>query len=416
MSTATMSPDAAPERGAGSSQPRPHIAVLCRELAGGGSVPFVALRQAQELTRFARVTLLSDSFPERTAPGLARHQVAHAHFRFLRRFSHVPRELAFAWSAKRCLFNLQEHGEQIDFVHCHAHILIPVAAASLRRRFGVPCGLVAHGDVFSSPRGTYDWRLSRLYQWAIPRGYAQADLVVAISPHMRDRAVACGADPLRVELVPNGIGIEEIGLDPSASITATSNVGLAAGPRLLRLLFVGSLTRRKGVDVLLRAAGILKDAQIPLALAVVGEGPARRDLEEYVAANGLAREVTFHGSLRRGDLGRWYRWTDVTCVPSLEDPLPTVVLESLIAGTPVVGSTVGGIPFMVQPGVNGLLIAPQDPGALASALKRVYTEPDFVMRLRLASVASVSSRFSWERNGETLASAITRIIGTSKTS
>ena len=98
------------------TQRRLHVAVICRELGGRGSVQAVALRQAQELGRYARVTLLSDSFPDNTDPCLLRHLVTPANFSFLRRFSHVPRELAFAFAVKRCLYRLQEQGAEFRFL------------------------------------------------------------------------------------------------------------------------------------------------------------------------------------------------------------------------------------------------------------------------------------------------------------
>ena len=93
----------------------------------------------------------------------------------------------------------------------------------------------------------------------------------------------------------------------------------------------------------------------------------RPELERLIAAYDLANEVILHGSVSREDLGNWYRWADVTCVPSTDEPLGMVVLESLVAGTPIVGSAVGGIPFVVQEEVNGLLVPPRDPDALAEA-------------------------------------------------
>jgi glycosyltransferase involved in cell wall biosynthesis len=116
------------------------------------------------------------------------------------------------------------------------------------------------------------------------------------------------------------------------------------------------------------------------------------------------------GRQPRGELGERYRWADVTCVPSLQDVLPTVVLESLIAGTPVVGSAVGGIPSMVQTDVNGLLVSPGDAGTLASALRRLQDQPEFLRQLKRASLPSVVPRFSWTRNGEDLMRAIRRLV------
>jgi hypothetical protein len=117
---------------------RLRIAVICRELGGRGSVPTVAIRQAQELGRYARVTLLSDSFPDNTDSSLFRHLVTPANLSCLRGFSHVPRELAFAIAVKCGLFRLQEQGAELDFVHCHGHSLVAIAASSFRRRFRGP--------------------------------------------------------------------------------------------------------------------------------------------------------------------------------------------------------------------------------------------------------------------------------------
>src|SRR5262249_4681431 len=230
------------------TQHRLHVAVICRELGGQGSVAAIALRQAQELGCHARVTLISDSFPDSVGPCLIRHLVTPMNFSLLRRFSHVPRELAFAFAVKSSLRGLQEQGAELDFLHCHAHSLIAIATSGLKRDFNVPCGLVAHGDVFSSPSGTYDWRLTKFFKWAIPRGYARADLVVALSPFMRERAIACGADPRKVEIIPNGIEIGEIGLDSPGSHRSSAKASITVEGGSLKLLFVGTLNQRKGID------------------------------------------------------------------------------------------------------------------------------------------------------------------------
>src|SRR5262245_28782172 len=393
------------------TQRRLRIAVICPGLGGMGSVPAVALRQAQELGRYASVTLLSDSFPDNTDPCLLRHLIAPANLTFLRRFSHVPRELAFAVAAKRCLYWLQDEGAELDFLLCHGHSLIAFATSSFKKHFKVPCGLVAHGDIFSSPRGTYDWRMTKFLKWVIPRGYAQADLIVALSPFMRERAIACGAHPNKVEIIPNGIEIGEIGLEPSGSVRRSAKNSSTIVGESLKLLFVGTLNQRKGVDVLVRAAKKLKDKDIRFSLAMVGTGPLRAELEQLIAAYNLSNEVILHGSVSRGDLGNWYRWADVTCVPSIDEPLGVVVLESLLAGTPIVGSAVGGIPFMVQEEVNGLLVPPSDPDALASALARLSRQPALLRQLKQASVPSAFPRFSWERNGQDLIRAIGMTVG-----
>ncbi len=82
----------------------------------------------------------------------------------------------------------------------------------------MPCGVVAHGDVFSSAPGTYDWRVTRFYKAVIPRAHAQADSGVALSPFMRERAIALGASAERVVTIPNGVDAAELGLDEAPTI------------------------------------------------------------------------------------------------------------------------------------------------------------------------------------------------------
>jgi glycosyltransferase involved in cell wall biosynthesis len=246
--------------------------------------------------------------------------------------------------------------------------------------------------------------MTKFFQWAIPRGYAQADLIVALSPFMRERAIACGADPSKLKIIPNGIEIDEIGLELPPLLR--SDASIAVGGCALKLLFVGTLNQRKGIDILLRAAKRLKDEDIRFFLRIVGSGPLRSELDRLIGAYGISNDVALHGSVSRGELGKLYQWADVTCVPSIDDPLPTVVLESLVAGTPIVGSEVGGIPFMVHAEVNGLLVPPADPDALASAIARIRRQPALLRQLKQASAPSVFPRFSWEHNGKDLIQAI----------
>src|SRR4029079_6031113 len=124
-------------------------------------------------------------------------------FRWLHRFGHVPREIAFARSAHRALALLhQSHG--LALVLCHGHPAAALAGVPLQKASKVPYGLVTHGDIFDRPKGTYDALLTQFYKSVTPKAYRNANFVVALSPHMRALALRRGAKERSVHVIPNG--------------------------------------------------------------------------------------------------------------------------------------------------------------------------------------------------------------------
>lgn len=165
-------------------------------------------------------------------------------------------------------------------------------------------------------------------------------------------------------------------------------VDLVAEPVLVVL---GRLHPNKGVDVLLRAAALLAPRHAGLQVLVAGDddagAPGERDrLKTMIAGSELARRVTFLGFADRADeviaRGRIY------VQPSRYEPQGLAILEAMAVGVPVVASAVGGIPEVVADGVNGLLVAPDDPAALADAIERLLSDPALGDRLRLAAFES----------------------------
>src|SRR6185436_16340970 len=142
----------------------------------------------------------------------------------------------------------------------------------------------------------------------------------------------------------------------------------------LRLLYVGRLSVEKGVEHLIDACAEVRHCGIAFELSVVGTGPLEQALKRRISVAGLGNCVRLLGALPRQSLGSHYRAADALCVPSLSEPLATVILESLVVGTPVIGTRVGGTPYIVEDGVNGLLVPAGDPSALARAIVRLARE------------------------------------------
>lgn len=382
---------------------RKRLAIVCPSCGGGGSVAGVALHQAQGLARGFHVDVISESFPSDLPEDVGKVTIRPKAFVWLRRFGHVPREIAFALAARRALTELRRAGG-LDFVLCHGHTVAALAAARLQARFDVPFGLVTHGDIFDRPKGTYDPWLTWFYQCVTPTAYRRADLVVALSPHMEQLALRGGAADQRVRLIPNGIDALDAGLAGPPELHAP------ASGEPIRILFVGRLSIEKGVDILLRACARLAGKDLRFALRVVGDGGLRTDLEQMARSLGISKQTRFLGTMRRADLGVEYAACHVVCVPSRSDPLPTVALEALAAGRPVVGTKVGGIPFAVRHEESGLLVAPEDDGELTDAFERLMGDSRLLVAMGQHAYEEAQRRFSWDHVIQQLSAAVSDTI------
>jgi L-malate glycosyltransferase len=152
----------------------------------------------------------------------------------------------------------------------------------------------------------------------------------------------------------------------------------------------------------LRAFALVRATHPQATLTVAGSGPLAADLKLLANELGVASAVTFAGRLDRDAMANLYRQADVCLNPSLADNMPNSVLEALACGVPVVSTKVGGVPFIVQDGVTALLVPPQDPNAMAQAVQRVLTEPQFRANLINAGLLEVQ-RYTWLRVAPLLA-------------
>ena len=151
-------------------------------------------------------------------------------------------------------------------------------------------------------------------------------------------------------------------------------------------VFTGRLSDEKGVDVAVRAAARLEGA----TLDVAGDGPARASLERLAAELGVADRVRFHGRLATDELGMLLRRAAVAVVPSRwYENQPLAVLEAFASGLPVVGTDLGGIPELIEPGVDGARVPADDPAALAAALAPLLGDPELAFTMGKVARAKV---------------------------
>jgi glycosyltransferase involved in cell wall biosynthesis len=154
-----------------------------------------------------------------------------------------------------------------------------------------------------------------------------------------------------------------------------------------RILSVGRLVPKKGHDLLIRAAAALREDGVSFELRLAGDGVEWPQLQRLVHELGVADRVTFLGPLTPAEVREELAAAAVFALGCRKMPdgdrdgLPNVVLEAMAAELPIVSTTMAGVSEAVQDGLSGLLVAPEDPGALAAALRRVLDDPALALAL-----------------------------------
>jgi glycosyltransferase involved in cell wall biosynthesis len=138
--------------------------------------------------------------------------------------------------------------------------------------------------------------------------------------------------------------------------------------------FVGRFTEQKGIDVLLCAVAALRDRHGAFRVWLVGDGPLRAQLEEHVLKEGLASQVQFLGF--RDDVSALLGAIDVFVLPSRYEALPVSVLEAMASGLPCVVTDVGDNAKLVEDGIAGMVVPPENSDALAMAMERLLGDPE----------------------------------------
>lgn len=282
-----------------------------------------------------------------------------------------------------------------DVIVFHSSTLAWPAIATARRAgarsvFVVQALIRDRIDQGANPYGRVT---TALYGASNHHALRHSDRVACVSEHMASVARAEGAAPQRIWVVPNPIELDRFAAGADAAATG------ADAERDIDVLFVGRLSREKGVDLLLEA---MRSIPGHPRLVIAGDGPLKAELEQQARQAGIAAE--FMGWIGPHDLPPLVARAHVQVVPSRSEPQGVVVIEALATGTPVIGARVGGIPEMVHDGETGWLVAPNDPAALRAAISDALTDRERVAAMRDPARRS-TEQFSVERLPDTLEAA-----------
>jgi glycosyltransferase involved in cell wall biosynthesis len=271
----------------------------------------------------------------------------------------------------------------ISYVHAHyAHDPTSVALA-LNLMSDVPYSFTAHAfDVHLTPRRELAFKMLR------------ARFIVTCTDSNRRYLAELGGSDVsgRVHCIYHGIASQPFPCGRTER----------AGPPLI--LAVGRLVEKKGFTHLVRACRILADRGRQFVCRVIGEGPLHQALEREIHELALADRVHLEGASVHERILEAYGEATAACLPCViaengdRDGIPNVLLEAMAAGVPVVSTSISAIPELIAPEINGLLVPPGEPAALADALVRLLDDAELRQRLGAAGRNTVQQRFDLTRN------------------
>ena len=294
-----------------------------------------------------------------------------------------------------------------QIVHCHTWYT-DMAGVIASQLWGVPYVLTIHSLEPLRP-----WKveqLGRAYHlsaWMERTAIEQADAIIAVSRETRE-------DVLRLfNVMPERVHVIHNGIDPVEYHRVAANDALArfgVDPAVPYVLFVGRITRQKGIIHLVQAiAQIDPTVQVVLCAGAPDTPEIGREMEAAIAAAARPGVIWVREPVPRSDVIQLYSHAAVFCCPSVYEPFGIINLEAMACETAVVASAVGGIPEVVVPEETGILVdprlrpgtfEPEDPAAfsaaLAAAINRVVRDPALQRRFGVAGRQRAVDHFSWD--------------------
>jgi glycosyltransferase involved in cell wall biosynthesis len=279
-----------------------------------------------------------------------------------------------------CLYFLFVHRRKYDIIHCHIlHGFQSMAAVLMQRLFRKKVIIkVASTGMLS------DFMMLRqsLFGSGMLRFLRRADCLVALCGQAVAEARAQGFSENRIAVIPNGVDASRFRPVPGREYSYT------------RIVYAGSLTATKGVDVLIDAFAALRQEHALFGLDIFGSGPLQESLHEKAVELGISVDVRFHGKV--ADIERYLDSSCIFVQPSLVEGMSNVILEAMAAGLPVVSTRTGAAAEIIQDGVNGLLVDAGSSEQIRDAIVRIVSDRDFAQRIGIEARATIASTYAIE--------------------
>jgi glycosyltransferase involved in cell wall biosynthesis len=241
----------------------------------------------------------------------------------------------------------------------------------------------------------------RLRLWKHKLALWPSEQFVTVSQYSKREIVSLGIDPGHITIIPPGVDRDNLEIHPKSKDDT------------VHIITLGNVASRKGTIHLVEA--FAKLARPNTRLHIVGAPAWEHDsyfemVKQAAKESGVADRTHFHGRLEQKHVNRLLSQADIFAMPSLQEGFGIALLEAMHFGLPVITTNVTALPELVEDGVNGLLVPPADPSALAQALLRLVDTPALRQTLGKAGRQRVEGRYDWTTTGHKFEQLMQRML------
>jgi Glycosyltransferase len=245
------------------------------------------------------------------------------------------------------MFNkIKDVNRKYDIDIMHSHWSIPSGFISSLNFEKIPRVITIHGSDLKI------YGKKSIYGHLIKLAIKRADKIIVVSNDLKNLAISQGCNPEKLRVIPNGVDIDLFKPMNQENIKKQLNISSN-----FLVTYIGTLAKIKRIDILIQ---ICKDISknYDIDLLIVGEGPERTKLEEYAKNIGMSN-IIFQGNVNHDQIPKYLAASNVVALTSESEGLPTILVEAMSCGIPVITMNVGGVSDIIENNVNGFIVADQ---------------------------------------------------------
>ncbi len=273
----------------------------------------------------------------------------------------------------RLIYSFLRKGS-FDLVHTNGYFADTVGIPAARF-LGIPCISTCHGFIRN------DMKLL-IYNMLDQFVLRLAGKTIAVSEAIKEDLIRHGVRRDRIEVITNAVSAP-MNAQEMKAVRSERRTGMRLSPEDFAACYIGRLSAEKGVKHLITALSMIEPGAGRVKLVIIGDGPQKQELKGLAEKLRVGERVVFAGF--QSDIEAWIPAMDAFVLPSLTEGTPMALLEAMAHGLPAIASAVGGVPDVIDPGVNGMLVSPGRPEELKDALLRLIN--DATLRKKLSAAA-----------------------------